>query len=120
MGFNWLFGRRANTQSKFDAASTNSAHSVLRDRPMQKVKSLSKGELLASTLLALEPRIVFDGAMAVTAGDMADQVAADQARGVSAVEALALATGADVAASTDLTGAAELGGDWDLEVTAGV
>ena len=43
----------------------------------------------------------------------------DQARGASAVEALALATGADVAASTDLTGAAELGGDWDLEVTAG-
>ncbi|MEP3628915.1 MAG: DUF4347 domain-containing protein, partial [Hyphomicrobiales bacterium] len=44
---------------------------------------------------------------------------ADQARGESAVEALALATGADVAASTDLTGAAALGGDWDLEVTAG-
>ena len=33
---------------------------------------------------------------------------ADQARGASAVEALALATGADVAASTDLTGATEL------------
>ncbi len=40
-------------------------------------------------------------------------------RGVSAVEALAAATGADVAASEDLTGAAHLGGDWDLEVKKG-
>ena len=36
---------------------------------------------------------------------------ASKARGVSAVEALAEATGADVAASNDLTGAAALGGD---------
>jgi len=35
------------------------------------------------------------------------------------VEALAKATGADVAASDDDTGAAGLGGDWDLEVLAG-
>ena len=41
-------------------------------------------------------------------------------RGAAAVEALALATGADVAASDDLTGAATLGGDWDLEVEAGI
>ncbi|MDQ2095164.1 cadherin-like domain-containing protein, partial [Rhodalgimonas zhirmunskyi] len=33
--------------------------------------------------------------------------------------ALANATGADVAASDDLTGAATLGGDWDLEVESG-
>ncbi len=32
---------------------------------------------------------------------------------------LAIATGADVAASNDLTGAAALGGDWELEVRAG-
>ena len=35
------------------------------------------------------------------------------------VEALARATGADVSASGDDTGAAALGGDWDLEVSAG-
>ena len=40
-------------------------------------------------------------------------------RGTDAVNALAHATGADVAASDDLTGAANLGGDWDLEVTRG-
>ena len=44
---------------------------------------------------------------------------ADQARGASAVLALAEATGADVAASTDLTGAADLDGNWDLEVHTG-
>jgi len=41
------------------------------------------------------------------------------ARGASAVEALAAATGADVAASNDLTGAKALGGDWDLETRQG-
>ncbi|MFP1633652.1 DUF4347 domain-containing protein, partial [Zhengella sp. ZM62] len=35
--------------------------------------------------------------------------------GASAVEALARATGADIAASDDLTGASSLGGDWVLE-----
>ena len=35
------------------------------------------------------------------------------------VEALSQATGADIAASDDDTGAAGLGGDWDLEVSAG-
>ncbi|MEM1038997.1 MAG: DUF4347 domain-containing protein, partial [Pseudomonadota bacterium] len=44
---------------------------------------------------------------------------ASNARGASAVEALAAATGADVAASKDLTGNATLGGDWDLEVETG-
>ena len=42
------------------------------------------------------------------------------ARGASAVQALADATGADVAASIDDTGHADLGGDWDLEVQHGV
>ncbi|MEM9678057.1 MAG: DUF4347 domain-containing protein, partial [Pseudomonadota bacterium] len=41
---------------------------------------------------------------------------ASNARGASAVEALAVATGADVAASEDLTGNTTIGGDWDLEV----
>ncbi len=40
-------------------------------------------------------------------------------RGRAAVAALAATTGADVAASTDVTGAMELGGDWDLELHSG-
>jgi hypothetical protein len=41
------------------------------------------------------------------------------ARGETALQALATATGADVAASEDVTGAADLGGNWVLEHTAG-
>ena len=41
------------------------------------------------------------------------------AAGQSAIGTLANLTGADVAASTDLTGAAGLGGDWTLEVNTG-
>ncbi|AFJ01674.1 hypothetical protein Q7C_501 [Methylophaga frappieri] len=44
---------------------------------------------------------------------------AGSAEGQSFVAALAAATGADIAASTDLTGAKALGGDWDLEWQAG-
>ncbi|MGI9336189.1 MAG: DUF4347 domain-containing protein, partial [Gammaproteobacteria bacterium] len=40
-------------------------------------------------------------------------------KGGDAVEALAAATGADVAASEDTTGAAALGGDWALEARSG-
>ncbi|MEM1038031.1 MAG: tandem-95 repeat protein, partial [Pseudomonadota bacterium] len=43
----------------------------------------------------------------------------DGATGRAAAEALAQATGADVAASDDLTGADALSGDWDLEVHVG-
>jgi hypothetical protein len=39
--------------------------------------------------------------------------------GFDFVERIAKVTGADVAASSDLTGNALLGGDWDLEVTTG-
>lgn len=39
--------------------------------------------------------------------------------GQAAATRLAKLTGADVAASSDLTGSATLGGDWDLEVTTG-
>ncbi|MEE4193387.1 MAG: cadherin-like domain-containing protein, partial [Halieaceae bacterium] len=39
--------------------------------------------------------------------------------GLAFVEQLADVTGADIAASVDDTGAAALGGDWDLEVSAG-
>jgi Domain of unknown function (DUF4347)/Beta-propeller repeat len=44
---------------------------------------------------------------------------AQDATGQAFVHLLAQATGADVAASDDLTGNAALGGDWDLEVTTG-
>jgi predicted secreted protein len=40
-------------------------------------------------------------------------------QGQAFVDELAIATGADVAASNDLTGSAALGGDWQLEVTSG-
>jgi len=39
--------------------------------------------------------------------------------GRAVAEQLALVTGADIAASDDLTGAEDLGGDWDLEVEVG-
>ena len=39
--------------------------------------------------------------------------------GIEATAALSAITGADVAASTDETGAADLGGDWDLETSVG-
>ncbi|GGO81520.1 hypothetical protein GCM10011348_20750 [Marinobacterium nitratireducens] len=45
-------------------------------------------------------------------------VGADGA-GFDFVRSLASATGADIAASSDLTGAANLGGDWELEVASG-
>ncbi|MBY0238186.1 MAG: DUF4347 domain-containing protein, partial [Burkholderiaceae bacterium] len=41
------------------------------------------------------------------------------AEGQAFIQALADATGADVAASADLTGAEKLGGDWDLEIRSG-
>ena len=45
-------------------------------------------------------------------------VAADEA-GIGFVEELSRLSGADIAASTDLTGSAELGGDWELEYATG-
>ena len=44
---------------------------------------------------------------------------AESADGEALVQALADMTGADVAASEDVTGDSALGGDWDLEVQAG-
>jgi hypothetical protein len=44
----------------------------------------------------------------------------DFGQNVSAMSALATATGADIAASTDKTGASTLGGDWVLENTIGL
>ena len=42
-----------------------------------------------------------------------------QAAGQALLDSLASLTGADVAASADLTGSAALGGDWNLEATSG-
>ena len=39
--------------------------------------------------------------------------------GINFIEQLAALTGADIQASTDLTGSADLGGNWDLEVSIG-
>ena len=44
---------------------------------------------------------------------------ADGEQGAAAIAALATATGADIASSTDATGHAGLGGNWDLEVQSG-
>ena len=44
---------------------------------------------------------------------------AGNAAGEQFIESISAITGADVAASDDLTGAAELGGDWDLELNVG-
>ena len=44
---------------------------------------------------------------------------AGNAEGEEFIESISAITGADVAASDDLTGAADLGGDWDLEVETG-
>lgn len=45
---------------------------------------------------------------------------ASDGSGQAFIDALANATNADIAASNDITGAALLGGDWDLEVSSGV
>ncbi|MGB7306885.1 MAG: DUF4347 domain-containing protein, partial [Burkholderiaceae bacterium] len=45
---------------------------------------------------------------------------AASADGLQLIQTLADLTGADVAASDDLTGASDLGGDWELEVSTGV
>jgi hypothetical protein len=42
-----------------------------------------------------------------------------EGRGEAFIDAVAAATGADVAGSSDLTGATDLGGDWDLEYAIG-
>ena len=45
---------------------------------------------------------------------------AGNAEGEQFIESISGITGADVAASDDLTGAEELGGDWDLELNVGM
>ena len=46
-------------------------------------------------------------------------ILAGNAEGESFIESISAITGADVAASNDLTGAADQGGDWVLEESVG-
>jgi len=79
-----------------------------------KLTEISIANKYADEMAVIRDAMAEDGDILIYACDFAQG-----ARGVSAVDALALATGADVAASDDLTGAAVLGGDWDLEVQSG-
>ncbi|RQO81741.1 putative Ig domain-containing protein [Acidovorax sp. FJL06] len=68
-----------------------------------------------AALAALGKGLTADGDMLVYACNLASG-----GQGLQFLDTLAALTGADVAASTDLTGAARLGGNWTLEARAGV
>ncbi|WP_344956503.1 DUF4347 domain-containing protein, partial [Zobellella aerophila] len=73
----------------------------------------AQAESRASELGALGQALNTDGDLLLYGCEVAD------GEGQAFVERLAELTGADVAASDDPTGAAALGGDWELEVTRG-
>ncbi len=82
---------------------------------------LGATRLDGATLLARADEVAAWGAALSAQADLllyGCDVAAD-ADGRQLVADLGLLTGADVAASTDLTGAAALGGDWQLELATG-
>jgi len=85
--------------------------------------SLQLGDLWLQegTIAEQQPLLAQLGAALSTDGDIllygCDVAAGSQ--GVSFVDALAAATGADVAASTDATGSTSRGGDWELEYRSG-
>ena len=68
----------------------------------------------ADTFARIGEALTEDGDILLYGCDVADGEA-----GIDFVSRLAMATGADVAASDDLTGSAELGGDWELEHQSG-
>ena len=70
---------------------------------------------LASTLGAIGRSLTADGDILLYGCDFAEGT-----DGAHALQRFAAATGADVAASTDATGIASRGGDWDLEARAGL
>jgi hypothetical protein len=88
----------------------------------------SAGSLsLGSTTLTIDNLASYDAQWATIQSALSDQadlliygcdVAVGDA-GATFVQALATATGADVAASTDITGSAVLGGNWVLEAQTG-
>jgi VCBS repeat-containing protein len=72
-----------------------------------------QGEL-AGTLAAIGAKLSADGDILIYGCDVSGDAA-----GQGFIDAIAARTGADVAASSDATGAAALGGDWDLESRSG-
>ena len=97
-----------------------SIHIVSHGRPGELI--LGSGIVDAATLAGDQ-----SGSVAAIRDALADDAdvllygcdVAEGASGAAFVTALAEATGADVAASTDDTGSAEAGGDWELEHTYG-
>ena len=96
---------------------------------LEAVHIISHGEpgalnLGASTLTKQSISGSHSDALATIGGALGDNAdifiyGCDFGADATAVEALARATGADIAASDDVTGASDLGGDWDLEVASG-
>lgn len=70
---------------------------------------------LAGALASIGSKLSADGDILIYGCDVSAG-----AQGAELIDAIAQATGADVAASIDDTGAAALGGDWHLETQAGV
>ena len=88
----------------------------------------SAGEIqLGSEQVGLQQLTGHAGAIAQWADALSDDAdilfygcnLGDSSAGTEFIETMSALTGADVAASDDLTGNAALGGDWDLEVTTG-
>lgn len=96
---------------------------------LEAVHIISHGEpgalnLGASTLTKQSISGSHSDALATIGGALGDNAdifiyGCDFGADATAVEALARAMGADIAASDDITGASDLGGDWDLEVASG-
>ncbi|MFA9217791.1 MAG: DUF4347 domain-containing protein [Sphingomonadaceae bacterium] len=100
-------------------------------QPLSSIQILSHGapgsitlgstELTLATLSGYQAELAFIGSKLATSGDLLlyGCNVAQGAAGQAFIEELAIATGADVAASENLTGAAALGGDWQLEQQVG-
>src|SRR4051812_41041070 len=82
--------------------------------------SLSSGALDSNNLASYSQQLATIGSALTSDGDIllwGCRVAG--ADGTAFVQSVADATGADVAASTDITGSPNLGGNWDLEYSTG-
>ena len=88
----------------------------------------SEGEVnLGNSRLTADNLDSYSGLLATWAGALTEDAdllfygcdLAGNAEGTQFIEAISEITGADVAASDDLTGAADQGGDWDLELNVG-
>jgi VCBS repeat-containing protein len=83
--------------------------------------ALGTTTLNSNTLLDHQAQLAELGSHLTSTGDLLlyGCNVAQSADGQAFIESIARTTGADVAASTDLTGAASLGGDWVLEAQTG-